>query len=131
MAADRAALEAVHEIGPEIAGSLESYFREERNRRVIARLLELGLTVTGPGTGGGPRPLEGKIFVFTGGLARLTRDEAARLVEERGGRVASSVSKKTHYVVAGADPGSKLKEAQRLGVTVLDEAAFAELIGRA
>jgi DNA ligase (NAD+) len=131
MAADRAALEAVHEIGPEIAGSLESYFREERNRRVIARLLELGLTVTGPGTGGGPRPLEGKIFVFTGGLARLTRDEAARLVEERGGRVASSVSKKTHYVVAGTDPGSKLKEAQRLGVTVLDEAAFAELIGRA
>ncbi|WP_447975571.1 NAD-dependent DNA ligase LigA [Nitrospira sp. Kam-Ns4a] len=132
MAADRETLESIHEIGPEIARSLESFFHEERNRRVIARLLELGLTVEGPDRAGGTeaRPLDGKVFVFTGTLARYSRDEAARLVEARGGRVASSVSKRTDYIVAGADPGSKLEAARRLGVPVLSEAQFAELVGQ-
>ncbi|MDE3117437.1 MAG: NAD-dependent DNA ligase LigA [Nitrospirota bacterium] len=130
MAADRDTLENVHEIGPEIAASLESFFREERNRRVIRRLLDLGMMVEEPTRpeGGAARPLEGKTFVFTGGLATLGRDAAKRLVEDRGGRVTSSVSKQTDYVVAGAEAGSKLEEARRLGVRVLTESEFRALL---
>ena len=73
-------------------------------------------------------PLGGKTFVFTGGLAGLSRDEAKAMVAARGGKVTSSVSAKTDYVVAGADPGSKLAKARELGVTILDEAQFRELI---
>ena len=73
-------------------------------------------------------PLAGKTFVFTGGLADLSRDEAKALVAARGGKVTSSVSAKTDYVVAGADPGSKLAKARDLGVKTLDEAGFAELL---
>ena len=73
-------------------------------------------------------PLGGKTFVFTGGLANFSRDEAKVLVTARGGKVTSSVSAKTDYVVAGTDPGSKLAKAQELGVTILDEAEFGELI---
>lgn len=131
MAADRGTLEGVHEIGPEIAASLESFFREERNRRVIRRLRELGLTFNEPGgtERGASRRLEGKHFVFTGGLGSLSRDEAKRLVEDQGGRVSSSVSKRTDYLVAGQDPGSKLDEARRLGVRVLTEPEFRDLLG--
>ncbi len=73
-------------------------------------------------------PLAGKTFVFTGGLADLSRDEAKALVAARGGKVTSSVSAKTDYVVAGADPGSKLAKARELGVKILDEAEFRELL---
>ncbi len=131
MSADRETFESVHEIGPEISSSLESFFREEHNRRVIRRLLELGLTIEKPAEQGHPasRKLEGKTFVFTGGLARFSRDEAKRLVEALGGRATSGVSKHTDYVVAGTDAGSKLEEAKRLGVTVLTEEEFRALIG--
>jgi DNA ligase (NAD+) len=130
MEADRETFLSVHEIGPEIAASLESFFREEHNRAVIDRLGELGVTieaVSQPSRGTG-RTLEGKTFVFTGGLERFSRDEAKRRIEELGGRAIGSVSKRTDYVVAGADPGSKLDEARRLGVRVLTEAEFAALI---
>ncbi len=128
-AADRNTLESVHEIGPEIAASLESFFREERNRRVIQRLRELGIRFEEPGVAEGrARPLEGKTFAFTGGLTQLSRDEATRLVEHSGGRVTSSLSKHTHYVVAGRDPGSKLDEARRLGVRILTEPEFRSLL---
>jgi DNA ligase (NAD+) len=131
MAADRETLERVHEIGPEIAASLESFFKEERNRQVIRRLLDLGLTVEAvPEASLAARPLAGKTFVFTGGLERFSRDEAKRRVEQLGGRAASSVSKQTDYVVAGAEAGSKLDRARKLGVSILTETEFEKLIGK-
>jgi len=131
MQADRETFERVHEIGPEIASSLVSYFGEARNRLVIQRLLQLGLRIETPAEQGHmtARRLEGKTFVFTGGLERCSRDEAKRLAEVLGGRAVSSVNKRTDYVVAGKDPGSKLDEAKRLGVTVLTEEEFRKLIG--
>ena len=123
----------VREIGPEIAASLTSFFQEPHNRRVIDRLLEFGLNIEAPvqrevTLGHGHRPLENKTFVFTGGLARFSREEATRRVEQLGGRATTSVSKHTDYVVAGTDPGSKVEEAKRLGVRVLSEAEFATLL---
>ncbi len=129
MAGDRESFESVHEIGPEIASSLESFFKEDHNRRVIERLLRHGLNVQAQATIERlPQRLERKTFVFTGGLEHFSRDEAKRAVERLGGRVTSSVSKGTDYVVAGKDPGSKLEEARRLGVSVLSEAEFAALL---
>ena len=133
MAADHAAFESVHEIGPEIASSLESFFQETHNRAIIDRLRRLGLTIAmedgrDPGR---PRPLAGKVFVFTGGLGQVSRDDAKRRVEAAGARVTSSVSKRTDYVVAGFDPGSKLDDAKRLGVTTLTESDFLALLERA
>jgi DNA ligase (NAD+) len=133
MAADRDRLEQVREIGPEIAGSLESFFQEERNREVIGQLLDHGMEIipvpeAGKGESAGNSLIRSKSFVFTGGLSGYSRDEAARLVEEQGGIVTSGVSKKTSYVVAGADPGSKLDQARKFGVRVLSEAEFTDLL---
>ncbi|HJU04731.1 MAG TPA: helix-hairpin-helix domain-containing protein, partial [Nitrospiraceae bacterium] len=130
MAADRATFESVHEIGPEIASSLETFFQEDHNREVIARLRRLGLTVTTDTRGHGPesRPLEGKIVVLTGTLEHRSRDEAKRRIEEAGGRVTSSVSKRTDYVIAGSEPGSKIEDAKRLDVPILSEAEFDALL---
>ncbi|HEU4684751.1 MAG TPA: NAD-dependent DNA ligase LigA [Nitrospira sp.] len=129
MAADRARFERVPEIGPEISASLVSYFSEPQNRSVIRRLLDAGFQITNaPARQSQDAKLVAKTFVFTGALAAFTREEAKRLVEAHGAQVASSVSKKTSYVVAGQDPGSKLAQAQKLGVPVLSEEAFAELL---
>ncbi|MEC4889713.1 MAG: NAD-dependent DNA ligase LigA [Nitrospira sp.] len=132
MDADDARLQSVKEVGPEISSSLVSYFREDSNRRVIDQLRSLGLVIeerpVSPSTG--PLPLAGNTFVFTGGLDGYSRDDAKRLVEERGGTVTSSVSKQTSYVVVGHDPGSKLDQARKLGVAVLTEREFADLINR-
>ncbi len=133
MAADRARLEQIHEIGPEIAGSLESFFQEERNRQVIARLLDHGLQIMplpddADPESAGSSLISGKTVVFTGSLQGYGREEAKRLVEEQGGTVTSSVSKKTSYVVAGTDPGSKLDQARKLGVRILSEEEFTDLL---
>jgi DNA ligase (NAD+) len=129
MTATRDELLNVHEIGPEIATSLESFFQEQRNREVITRMQALGVQIIpARDTTAGPRPLEGKTFVFTGGLLQFARDEAKERVEQLGGRAATSVSKKTDYLVAGTDPGSKLEEARKLGVRILSEDDFADLI---
>ncbi|MGD9729551.1 MAG: NAD-dependent DNA ligase LigA, partial [Nitrospiraceae bacterium] len=133
MAADRERLEQIHEIGPEIAGSLESFFQEERNRQVIAQLLEYGVQTMMLPDAAGPQPaggsaISGKIFVFTGSLQQYDREEAKRLVEELGGTVTSSVSKRTSYVVAGSDPGSKFDQAKKLGVRVMSEEEFTDLL---
>lgn len=129
MSASQEQLEQMKEIGPEISASLTAYFSEEQNRQVIARLQASGVQIESrparqPSTDGA---FAGKTFVFTGGLERFTRDEAKRIAETLGGRVASSVSKQTSYVVAGRDPGSKLEQARSLGVTVLTEQEFAAL----
>jgi DNA ligase (NAD+) len=130
MSADQKRFQEIKEIGPEISSSLVSYFQERSNRRVIDRLRQLGLSIAEapvlPGVAS--LPLSGKSFVFTGGLATLSRDEAKSLVERLGASVSSAVSRKTAYVVAGTDPGSKLDDARQLGVTVLNEDEFLALI---
>lgn len=132
MSADRDRLQRIREIGPEISESLVSYFQESSNRRVIEQLQKLGLSivVTPPPHHQAALPFSGKSFVFTGGLEKLTRDEAKASVERLGATVSSTVSKKTSYVVAGTDPGSKLVQARELGVTVLSEKDFLDLMGR-
>lgn len=127
--ADDAKFQRVSAIGPEISSSLVSYFSEAHNRRVIQDLLESGFDIPSlPVVASGNAPLTGKTFVFTGGLTGLTRDQAKQLVEDRGGRVSSSVSKKTSYVVAGEEAGSKLEQASKMGVPVLTEQEFQQLI---
>jgi DNA ligase (NAD+) len=130
----RASLEELSEIrgiGPQIAQSVRKFFDDETNRDVIRRLGEVGVEMTQPGfVGEGPRSLAGKTFVLTGTLSSLTRETARELIERLGGRVISTVSKKTDYVVVGESPGSKAADARRLGVTMLDERAFRALVGK-
>ena len=129
MTADQQTLEGVHEVGPEIAASVAAYFFEEHNRKAIEQMLELGVRIEEEiAPAEGARPLEGKTFVFTGSLAGFSREEAAQRIERLGARAVSSVSKKTDYVVAGTDPGSKLDQAGKLGVKVLNEEEFVRLL---
>jgi DNA ligase (NAD+) len=132
MSADQDRFQRIREIGPEISASLFSYFQERSNRRVIAQLQQRGLSILSTPTpmSAADQPFSGRSFVFTGGLTRLTRDEASTLVERLGATVSSSVSKKTTYVVAGQDPGSKLDQALKLGVQVLTEEEFERLLNR-
>jgi DNA ligase (NAD+) len=124
--ASKEELQAIYEIGSEIAASVENFFQEERNLQVIQRMQNLGVQVEDVDIVAEklPQPLSGKSFVLTGTLEGMTREEAKQKIESLGGRVTSSVSKQTDYVVAGIDPGSKLAKAQSLGVTVLDESGF-------
>jgi DNA ligase (NAD+) len=126
-AASAAEVAEVHGIGERIATSVTTFFAEASNRAVIERLAAAGVVMTEADFVAGPRPLEGKTFVLTGTLPTLTRDAATDLILRLGGRVTSAVSKKTDYVVAGAEAGKKEADARRLGVTVLDEAAFLAL----
>lgn len=128
MAADLDALLEVRDVGPEVARSVHSFFAEPKNRESLARMREAGVTVAAAASRGRGRSLEGSTFVLTGALASLTREEARDRVEALGGKVSSSVSGKTSYVVVGADPGSKARKAQDLGIPVLDEAAFLALL---
>jgi DNA ligase (NAD+) len=120
-------LTALRGVGPQIAQSIVSFFRNEENRRLIAELAAVGVDPRAGEPQAGP--LSGKVFVFTGTLEGLTRDEAQRLVASRGGRVASTVSRQVDYVVVGENPGSKLDRARQLGIPVLTEAEFRRLIG--
>ena len=120
-------LVAIDGIGPVIARSVRGFFEQERNLEVIDRLKEAGVDPKeAPKRTGGP--FEGMTFVLTGGLDSFTRDSSAAAIEDRGGKVASSVSKKTTYVVVGENPGSKLAKAEALGTELLDEAAFIALL---
>ena len=133
LAADEQALLQVPDVGPVVASSIRHFLEEPHNREVIERLRVHG--VTWPESDGivdsrAPQPLAGKTFVLTGTLPGMSRDQAKELLEAAGAKVAGSVSKKTDYVVAGAEAGSKLEKAQALGVAVLDEAGMLELLRR-
>jgi len=129
MDASEEELRQVNEVGPRIAESIAEFFQEPKNRELVKRLRESGLIFTGKKKERGTK-LAGKTFVLTGTLAHYTRDEAKKMIEDAGGRVSASVSKKTDYVIAGDDAGSKLDKAKELGVKVIDENEMEELLGR-
>jgi DNA ligase (NAD+) len=131
VAASEADINEIYGIGPQIAQAVTTFLAEPRNRATIERLAAAGVVMAEEGHTEGPRPLEGKTLVLTGGLATLSRDQAKDLVLRLGGRITGSVSKKTNYVIVGEDAGSKADDAKRLGVATLDEAAFLKLVGRA
>ncbi|MGE5325361.1 MAG: BRCT domain-containing protein, partial [Actinomycetota bacterium] len=118
-------LQEVNDVGPSVSASIREYFEEPRNQELIERLRKF-LNFTGKKRERGTA-LAGKTFVLTGTLATYSRDEAKRLIEDAGGKVSGSVSKKTDYVVAGDDPGSKLDKARELGVKVIGEKEMKEL----
>jgi DNA ligase (NAD+) len=122
-------LTEVTEVGPKVAESIAEFFSEKANQDLLRELKKHGLRFEAERKKPRDTRLAGKSFVFTGTLPHLTREEAGALVTGRGGKVSSSVSKKTSYVVAGADPGSKYDKARELGVEILDEDQFKKLAG--
>ncbi|MFQ5718191.1 MAG: NAD-dependent DNA ligase LigA [Acidobacteriota bacterium] len=126
VAADTDHLLAIDGIGPELAAAIIGFFGEKHNRATIAKMIAAGVTLEYPENSSGH--LTGKTFVLTGTLPTLSRQQAKEAIMARGGRVTSAVSKKTTYVVVGADPGSKAARAEKLGVTRLDEAALRKLL---
>jgi DNA ligase (NAD+) len=127
-AAKEEQLEAVHEVGPKVAASIVEFFSEPANRQLIKRLNKAGVHPIAEKREVKSQKLAGKSFVFTGGLANRSREEAGELVQQHGGKVSGSVSKKTDYVVVGTDPGSKYDKAKELGVTILTESEFEKLL---
>ena len=127
-AASESELAEVHGIGEEIARSIVAFFKDPTNQRVIERLRAVGLVTDAPVAPAGPKPLAGKTIVLTGSLPMLSREAARELIERSGGRVVSSVSRKTDYVVVGEAAGSKADDARRMGVTMLDEAGLLALV---
>jgi DNA ligase (NAD+) len=128
-------LQGVPDIGPVVAASIRSFAEEPRNRALIDKLAAAGVNMTSlqpppdaAGTGAGPGPLAGKTFVLTGTLTSMTREDAAAAIERDGGKVVGSVSRKTSYLVVGADAGSKLEKARALGVQTLTEEEFRAII---
>jgi DNA ligase (NAD+) len=122
-------LQRLPEVGPAIAGSLADFFANRRNRALVEQLQAAGVVTKMAAKKASARgPLYGKTVVFTGGLSSLSRTEAESLTAERGGHPSSSVSKKTDFVVAGEEPGSKLEKAKKFGVKILSEAEFKELL---
>ena len=132
-AASEEEIAAIDGIGEKTAASVKDFFGRKENQAVLEKLRAAGMPfeadVPEPSTASGDDRFEGKTFVFTGTLTRFTREEASQMVEARGGKTTGSVSKKTDYLVAGEAAGSKLKKAQELGVTVLSEEFFLEMVG--
>ena len=124
------ALETVPDVGPVVARSLRAFLDDPRNRALVERLAAAGVAMAGAGGTAAPAvgPLAGQTFVITGTLSSMSRDAAARAIEALGGKVASSVGRKTTHLVVGAEAGSKLEKARELGVATLDEEAFRHLI---
>jgi DNA ligase (NAD+) len=118
---------AVDEIGPQVSESVRAFFDDPENKRSIERMLDAGVTFKTEGALMDEQPLADKTFVLTGALDSMTRSEAKVRIEALGGKVSASVSRKTTYVVAGKDPGSKLDKARELGVKILDERVFTEI----
>jgi DNA ligase (NAD+) len=124
-------LQTIRGIGPEVAESVHHFFASARNRKVLERLRQSGVHPVHERRAKGPQPLADQIVVFTGTLETLSRPEAAKLAEAAGARVATGISKKVTLVVAGPGAGSKLDEARKLGVEVIDEATYLKRVGRA
>jgi DNA ligase (NAD+) len=121
-------LENVSEVGPKVASSITEFFSEPANRNLIKKLNKAGVRPTAEKREVKSQKLAGKSFVFTGGLANRSREAAGELVQQHGGKISSSVSKKTDYVVVGTDPGSKYDKAKELGVAILTESEFEKLL---
>ncbi len=128
MRADEARLQLVPDVGPVVAASIANFFAEAHNVEVIEQLRAAGVLWPEGDQPAADMPLAGKTFVITGTLPTMSRDEAKEKIEARGGKVAGSVSKKTHYVVAGSEAGSKLDKARELGVPIIDELKLMELL---
>jgi DNA ligase (NAD+) len=122
-------LQDIHGIGPEVAASVRHFFASSRNRKVIERLLAAGVRPAVEARPSGPRPLDGELVVFTGGLETMPRPDAQRLAERAGAKIAGGISRKVTLVIAGPGAGSKLDDAKRLGITVIDEREFLRRIG--
>jgi len=132
MEADEARLQRVADVGPVVAQSIAAFFREPHNREVVHKLLHAGVrSRSAPAPAARSNALAGKTFVLTGTLPHMTREEATARIEAVGGKITGSVSKKTGYVVAGAEPGSKLDRARELGIPVLDEDDLLHLLSGA
>jgi DNA ligase (NAD+) len=129
VAADEEELQNVPDIGPSVAHHIHTFFRQAHNVGVVRALLDAGVHWEEVAEVKTEQPLQGRTFVITGTLSSMSREEAKARLQALGGKVTGSVSKNTSYVIAGADPGSKLAKAQELGVEVLDEAAFLDLVG--
>jgi len=129
VAADEEELQNVPDIGPSVAHHIHTFFRQAHNVGVVRALLDAGVHWEEVAEVKTEQPLQGRTFVITGTLSSMSRGEAKARLQALGGKVTGSVSKNTSYVIAGADPGSKLAKAQELGVEVLDEAAFLDLVG--
>jgi len=121
-------LEELNDIGPVVAKSIYSWFRDEHNLEVLKKLEENGVTIKSDASASLNSSLRGKVFVLTGGLNELTRDDAKDKIRKLGGKISSSVSKKTDFVVAGSDPGSKYEKALNLGIKIINESEFIDLI---
>ena len=128
MDTDTEELESIDQIGPAMAESVHNYFKQPTNRKVIEQLLKAGVKPKAEPKTTGDK-LAGKTFVLTGTLPNYKRGEVEKMIKDNGGKVSSSVSKNTDYVIAGADPGSKLDKANKLGVLVINESQFIEMIG--
>jgi len=129
MQASELMLQQVPDVGPVVAQSIAQFFAEPHNRHVVAQLLDAGVGFERmPRAASLSASVNGRIFVLTGTLPNLSRDEAKERIEAKGGRVTGSVSKKTDYVVAGSDPGSKYDKAVELGIAVLNERGLLELL---
>ncbi|MEN6561641.1 MAG: NAD-dependent DNA ligase LigA [Acidobacteriota bacterium] len=120
----------VEDVGPKVAESVLFFFAQPENRELIDRLRRAGVADRTAAAAAGPRPLAGQVFVITGALAGLSRDEARDLLEARGAEVGSSVTRKTTALIVGESPGSKLDRARELGVRIVGEKEFRELVGR-
>jgi DNA ligase (NAD+) len=132
MKANKESLSSIYEIGDTVAASVHDFFQTDENRALVDRLRDYGVRMDeGKPAAAGPRPFEGKTFVVTGALQRYSRDEIQERIKSLGGRPASSVSSKTDFVVAGDSPGSKITKARELGVAVLTEDEFEQLVKRA
>ena len=121
-------LSMIDDIGPIVAGSISEFFSEEQTKDLIQKLKTAGVNMNSLEEESGDNRFEGKTFVLTGSLEEFTRNEASEMIEKFGGKTSGTVSKKTDYVLAGESAGSKLTKAQNLGVTVITEAEFKEMI---